>query len=146
MATIIFPPKPTGLRVFSKNDISHLQFYTLGIGQRERGFQNSAFSHRPAVLSQETQVFLTRPSAVEREARRFYDTIQLAVTNQIISKSRQKVNLFVCPLIQVCLIDTNSGVSLSQRLYIANLSLFFEKPLKDSRKILKQRKNARIPP
>ena len=25
MATIIFPPKPTGLRVFSKNDISHLQ-------------------------------------------------------------------------------------------------------------------------
>lgn len=56
-----------------------------------------------------------------------YDTIRLAVTNQIISNSRHKVNLFVCPLIQVCLIDTNSGaaksiVSLSQRLYIANPS------------------------
>ena len=49
-ANIIFPPKPTGLRVFSKNDISHLHFYTLGIGQRERGFQHSAFPHRPAVL------------------------------------------------------------------------------------------------
>ena len=151
MATIIFPPKPTGLRVFSKNDISNLQFYTLGIGQRERGFQDSAFSHRPAVLPQETQVFLTRPSAVEREARRLYDTSKLAMTNQIISKSRQKVNLFVCPLIYLCLIDTNSGaaksiVSLSQRLYIANLSLFFEMSLKDSHDILKQRKNARIPP
>ena len=40
-----------------------------------------------------------------------YDTIQLAVTNQIISNSRHKVNLFVCPLIQVCLIDTNSGAA-----------------------------------
>jgi len=74
---------------------------------------------------------------VEREARRLYDTIQLAMTNQIISKSRQKVNLFVCPLIQVCLIDTNNGaaksiVSLSQRLHIANPSLFFEKSLKNS--------------
>ncbi|MBS5275409.1 MAG: hypothetical protein KHY24_04730, partial [Clostridiales bacterium] len=103
------------------------------------------------VLPQETQVFLTRPSAVEREARRLYDTSKLAMTNQIISKSRQKVNLFVCPLIYLCLIDTNSGaaksiVSLSQRLYIANLSLFFEMSLKDSHDILKQRKNARIPP
>ena len=42
MATMIFPPKPTGLRVFSKNDILHLQFYTLDIGQRERGFQHTA--------------------------------------------------------------------------------------------------------
>ena len=64
MATIIFPPKPTGLRVFSKNDISHLQFYSLGIGQRERGFQHSA-------LPQETQVFLARPSVVEREPTGF---------------------------------------------------------------------------
>ena len=66
MATIIFPPKPTGLRVFSKNDISNLHFYTLGIGQRERGFQHSA-------LPQETQVFLARPSAVEREARQLHE-------------------------------------------------------------------------
>ena len=97
MATIIFPPKPTGLRVFSKNDISNLQFYTLGIGQRERGFQHTALPHRPAILP---QVFLTRPSAMEREPRRLYYTIKLAMTNQIISKSRQKVNLFVCPSIQ----------------------------------------------
>ena len=66
MTTMIFPPKPTGLRVFSKNDISHLQFNTLGIGQRERGFRDSA-------LPQETQVFLARPSATEREARQLHE-------------------------------------------------------------------------
>ena len=48
MATMIFPPKPTGLRVFSKNDISHLRFHAFCIGQWERGFQNNAFPHRPA--------------------------------------------------------------------------------------------------
>ena len=42
--------RPTGLRVFSKNDISHLHFYTLGIGQREGRLQHNAFPHRPAVL------------------------------------------------------------------------------------------------
>ena len=63
-----------------------------------------------------------------------YDTIQLAITNWIISKSRQKVNLFVYPLIQVYLIDTNSGaaksiVSLSQRQYITDPSCtFYPKP------------------
>ena len=38
MATMIFPPSPTGFLVFSKNDIlSHLQFHTFRIGQRKSG-------------------------------------------------------------------------------------------------------------
>lgn len=54
MATISFPPRPTGLRVFSKNDIWPLRFRAFRIGQRERGLQHRAFLHRPAVLTQET--------------------------------------------------------------------------------------------
>ena len=53
--------------------ILSLRFHTFGIGQWERGFQDSAFPHRPAVLPQETQVFLARPSAVEREARQLHE-------------------------------------------------------------------------
>ena len=37
ITTMIFPLKPTGLRVFSKKDISHLRFHTFRIGQRKRG-------------------------------------------------------------------------------------------------------------
>ena len=74
MATMIFPPSPTGFLVFSKNDIlSHLRFHTFRIGQREGCLQNSAFPHRPAVLPQEAQVFLARPLAVERKARQLHE-------------------------------------------------------------------------
>ena len=41
MATIIFPPKPKGLRVFSKNDISHLQI--LHTRHRSAGTRLSAY-------------------------------------------------------------------------------------------------------
>ena len=69
MATMIFPPSPTGFLVFSKNDIlSHLRFHTFRIGQREGCLQNSAFPHRPAVLPQKSQIFLARPLAAERKA------------------------------------------------------------------------------
>ena len=68
MATMIFPPSPTGFRVFSKNDISHLRFHTFCIGQWEGRFQHSTFSHPPPVLPQKTQILLTRPPAMQRES------------------------------------------------------------------------------
>ena len=74
MATMIFPPSPTGFLVFSKNDIlSHLRFHTFRIGQREGCFQHGAFPHHPAVSPQEFQIFCARPFAVQRKARQLHE-------------------------------------------------------------------------